>query len=92
MPISASVAVWVLYELAARPELLPDLRAEILECLQTNCDAVTYDNLQDAVKLDSFIREVMRTKGDTLSTCRMTTTNVGLGNHIIPKGEFTYWF
>ena len=84
----------MLYELAARPEYLSELREEMNEI--ANLDAasenseISYDALQKATRLDSFIREVMRTKGDTLSTCRMTTDDVPLAGYTIPKGALTH--
>ena len=86
----ASAVVWVLFEIARNPDRIHALREEFQNC-------VTYDNfskqymidygtLQSATLLDSFIREVLRTKGDTLSTIRMTTRDVTIGNLIIPKG------
>lgn len=87
------MVVWILYELALRPEYLPALREELFESLGVDCSTdgtgATYDSLQNAVRLDSFVREVMRTKGDTLSTCRLTTTDVEVGGYTIPKGMTT---
>jgi cytochrome P450 len=87
---SASVVVWVVFEIAKRPEYLKALRDE----LHNNVDPVTNDldpsnigeAIQKATLLDSFIREVMRTKGDTLATCRLTTADVHLAGYTIPKG------
>jgi cytochrome P450 len=76
-----------------RPEYLAQLRDEV----HNNVDPVTNDldpsnvgeAVQKAIWLDSFIREVMRTKGDTLSTCRLTTEDIPLGGYTIPKGQAT---
>jgi cytochrome P450 len=43
--------------------------------------------IQKATWLDSFIREVMRTKGDTLNVCRLTAADTNLGGYTIPKGQ-----
>jgi cytochrome P450 len=82
----------VLFELAKRPEHLPALKEELDNLFE--CDrssgvpvSITYEDLRSARYLDSFIREVMRTKGDTLSTVRITTTDVPLGGYVIPKGR-----
>ncbi|KAF7347269.1 hypothetical protein MVEN_01482000 [Mycena venus] len=84
---TASVVVWVFFEVAMRPEYLKALREE----LHHNVDPVTNDldpsNIGEAIQkaafLDSFIREVMRTKGDTLTTCRMTAADIELGGHLV---------
>jgi cytochrome P450 len=91
---TASVVVWVVFEIAMRPEYLKALREEVLH----NIDPVTNDldpsNIREAIQkaawLDSFIREVMRTKGDTLATCRMTTADIELGGYTIPKGHLVF--
>ncbi|KAJ7511834.1 cytochrome P450 [Mycena galericulata] len=91
---TASVVVWVVFELALRPEYLKHLREEI----NSSVDPVTNDldpsnigdAIQNAIWLDSFIREVMRTKGDTLSTCRFTTSDIPLGGYTIPKGHLVF--
>ncbi len=49
---------------------------------------LTSASLKNAERLDSFIREVLRTKGDTLSTIRLTMRDVTLGGYTIPKGMF----
>ncbi|KAJ7447261.1 cytochrome P450 [Mycena latifolia] len=91
---TASVVVWVVFELATRPEYLKQLREEV----HNNVDPVTNNldpsNIGEAVQkatwLDSFIREVLRTKGDTLSTCRLTTADVPLAGYTIPKGHLVF--
>ncbi|OCB89296.1 hypothetical protein A7U60_g3495 [Sanghuangporus baumii] len=87
---TASVAVWVLYELAMRPEYQSALHEELFDICGVACSVdnanVSYESLQKAARLDSFIREVLRTKGDTLSTCRLTTASVPIGGYVIPKG------
>lgn len=47
---------------------------------------LTAASLREAHLLDSFIREVMRLKGDTISTMRYTTCDAPLGEYVIPKG------
>ncbi|KAH9885397.1 cytochrome P450 [Cubamyces lactineus] len=85
------VSQWVLYQLAVRPEYLGPLREELSRVLEEDEDGslrLTATSLREARLLDSFIREVMRLKGDTISTMRYTTCDVPLGNVIIPKGHF----
>ncbi|RPD64783.1 cytochrome P450 [Lentinus tigrinus ALCF2SS1-6] len=84
------VSQWVLCQLAMRPEYLAPLREELVQVLEEDEDGklrLTAQSLREARLMDSFIREVMRLKGDTISTMRYTTCDVPLGNVIIPKGH-----
>ncbi|KAJ6520500.1 cytochrome P450 [Mycena sanguinolenta] len=91
---TASVVVWVVFEIAKRPEYLKALREEV----HNNIDPVTNEldstNIEKAIRnatwLDSFIREVMRTKGDTLAVCRMTSVDTHIGGYTIPKGHLVF--
>ncbi len=78
--------VWVLCELALRPENQEELYDEIKQTMKGGPEQLTHENLKQAGCTDSFIREVMRTKGDTFSTVRMAMTDVKLGDYTIPKG------
>lgn len=79
--------VWVLCELALRPEAQQDVLDEVQHFLRKGQDNLTHEDLKTAVRTDSFIREVMRTKGDTFSTVRMAVKDVQLGQYNIPKGR-----
>ncbi|KAI0701240.1 cytochrome P450 [Cerioporus squamosus] len=84
------VSQWVLCQLAMRPEYLAPLREELVQVLEEDEDGrlrLTAQSLREARLMDSFIREVMRLKGDTISTMRYATCDVPLGNVIIPKGH-----
>ncbi|KAL0062153.1 hypothetical protein AAF712_010995 [Marasmius tenuissimus] len=81
---TAVVMVWIAFELAKRPEDVKLIREE----MDREGMSMRYASLRRFEYLDSFIREVMRTKGDTLSTVRMTTMDVPLGGYIIPSGSF----
>lgn len=86
---SAVVAVWVMFELAARPSYIPAIREELFSVAEPSEDGsvqLSYDSLRRARHLDSFIREVMRLKGDTLSTTRFALEDVPMGGYVIPKG------
>lgn len=80
--------VWVLCELALRPDYQEEIYHEVKHYLSNGAESLTHDNLKHAVRTDSFIREVMRTKGDTFSTVRMTRQDVQLGDYTIPKGLY----
>ena len=86
----ATVSVWIIYEIATHPEYMDALRDEMYSCAtiesKSNTLKISYGALQDATLLDSFIREVLRTKGDTLSVCRKTTEDVLVAGKTIPKG------
>lgn len=86
---STVVSQWVLCQLAMRPEYLVPLRAELADVLEedeTGSLRLTARSLRAARLMDSFIREVMRLKGDTISAMRFTTEDVALGDVVIPKG------
>ncbi|KAH9477465.1 Cytochrome P450 52A6 [Psilocybe cubensis] len=83
------IMIFVILELAKRPEVIPEINKEFLP--ETGIDGtpqITYATLRNAERLDSFIREVMRTKGDTLGTMRMALRDVKLGKYIVPSGAF----
>ncbi|EED79678.1 predicted protein [Postia placenta Mad-698-R] len=85
------VSQWVLFQLATRPEYLNPLREELLKVREEAANGelhLTAASLRAAHLLDSFIREVMRLKGDTISTMRYTTADVPLGGYVIPNGSF----
>ncbi|KIM63018.1 hypothetical protein SCLCIDRAFT_118388 [Scleroderma citrinum Foug A] len=87
---TAAVAVWVMYELAVRREYIPAIREELL-IISDSIDSsgvhrLSYEALRRATVLDSFIREVLRLKGDTIGVMRGTTNDVKLGGYTIPKG------
>lgn len=88
--LRSSVATWIICEISARPDEQMALRAELDDLApfeaSTGRRQITHSALQNAARLDSFIREVLRTKGDTLSTIRLTTRDVDIGNATIPQG------
>lgn len=89
LSLSAVVMIWAILELAKRPELLESLREEIITETDVNgAQHLTYASIRNAERLDSFIREVMRTKGDTLSAVRHTTRDVQIAGYDIPSGQF----
>ncbi|KAJ3860347.1 cytochrome P450 [Lentinula novae-zelandiae] len=89
---TSTVVIWVVYQLAIRRESIPVLREELSRVLEidvlTNKPSLTFSSLRNAQYLDSFIREVMRTKGDTLTVFRMTTRDIKIDQYIIPRNSF----
>lgn len=87
----SSVIIWVIFELALRPNFVQILREELSEILETDMETgkptLTNASLCSAERLDSFIREVLRTKGDTLAVFRLTTKDAPLGPYVIPKSN-----
>lgn len=47
----------------------------------------TAESLKRLVKLDSFIREVLRTKGDTFTALRYTSHDVQIGEFVVRKNS-----
>ncbi|KAL4876515.1 hypothetical protein BJY04DRAFT_199816 [Aspergillus karnatakaensis] len=87
--------VWTLYELASRPEDQRLVREEMENILfvshfesTDNDSKMSIDKLlwKKTPRLDSFIREVLRMKGEVLGSMRMTRTEIALGKYTIPKG------
>lgn len=89
----SAVIVWVVYEMAIRREYIPTIRKELSNILETDPNTgkptLTFASLRNAEFLDSFVREVMRMKGDTIAIFRLTTKDVPLGGYVIPKGTST---
>lgn len=82
------MVVWVIFELAKRPEFIKEFRTDtVYEADAGGILRLTYASLRNAERLDSFIREVMQTKGDTLSTVRQTVIDAPIGGYIVPKGS-----
>ncbi|KAG5335000.1 hypothetical protein C0989_002595 [Termitomyces sp. Mn162] len=75
--------------MAVQKEALPALREELSTIREFDPDSgkptLTYASLRKAELLDSFVREVFRTKGDTLVVARLTTKDVPLGGYVVPK-------
>ncbi|EED82853.1 predicted protein [Postia placenta Mad-698-R] len=93
---SASVVVWVVFKLATSPEYLDSIRQEMKEYVNPETGNISlsciYRVLKGANHLNAFIREVMRTKGDTLMPYRSTTHNMLLANYAIPHGQLVTAF
>lgn len=84
--------VWVTYHLALRPDCQKSLRDELNSLTSPENSGykgsnVGYLELRKAVKADSFIREVLRMKGDSVNVVRSSIRDVELGGYMIPKGS-----
>ncbi|KAL4862481.1 cytochrome P450 [Aspergillus spectabilis] len=87
--------VWTLYELGSRPESQKLVRDEwesiisMAEREPKNSPTETYKLLwKKTVYLDSFIREVLRMKGEVLGSMRLTAKETQLGRYRISKGQY----
>ncbi|CEH14552.1 Cytochrome P450 CYP4/CYP19/CYP26 subfamilies [Ceraceosorus bombacis] len=86
---SAVMAVWCVMTLAKRRDYQDELREEIAEIIEIDAEGnkcITLEGLRQAQKLDSFIREVLRTNGALFAPVRCTTAPVRIGPYVIPKG------
>ncbi|PHH88708.1 hypothetical protein CDD83_7181 [Cordyceps sp. RAO-2017] len=88
---TAVITVWVTYWLALRPHCQQSLLDEV-SALRGRRDAAPLDHeaLQRAERTDSFLREVLRMKGDSVNAVRAAVANVELGGYVIPKGSLVF--
>lgn len=80
---------WTTFYLALRPDSQNDIRDEITSILDKNSKEgtpVNYWDLKNAVVVDSFIREVLRMKNDSVNLVRSSVKDTEMGGYIIPKG------
>lgn len=78
-------AFWVLIILAQKQdEYLSPIREEWNEIAPSD-EPLAAKKLNKLTLLDSFIREVMRTKSDTFAPIRQTTRPVRVGPYVLPK-------
>ncbi|EHY54817.1 hypothetical protein ABEF92_005245 [Exophiala dermatitidis] len=76
---------WVLIKLAEKQdEYLPAIQEQWNAVAPAN-ESLTVKKLNELTLLDSFIREVLRTKGDTWGPVRQTTRPVRVGPYVLPK-------
>ncbi|KAI0531680.1 cytochrome P450 [Xylaria digitata] len=81
---------WMLVKLAEKQgEYLPAIRRE-WESINPSGENLDVKKLSQLTLLDSFIRGVFRTKGDTWGTLRQTTRPVRVGPYVLPKGAMCF--
>jgi Cytochrome P450 len=90
--IRATIMIWVTFYLGIRPDCQDSLREEISTILGAReinfaGPMVEMQTINDAVKTDSFIREVLRMKGDIVNLLRAPVRDIEFGGYIIPKGS-----
>ena len=76
---------WILIKLTQKQdEYLPAIRQE-WESVNPLGESLTVKKLTELTLLDSFMREVLRTKGDSWGPVRQTTKPVRVGPYVLPK-------
>lgn len=76
---------WILVKLAQKQdEYLPAIREE-WDSIVSPHEVLSVKKLSQLTLLDSFIREVLRTKGDSWGPVRQTTRPVHVGPYVLPK-------
>ncbi|KAJ5665021.1 uncharacterized protein N7477_007469 [Penicillium maclennaniae] len=93
--VSATIMIWVTFHLGMRPGCQDDLRDEVSSILKSwdknhTDPVVDIQAMLDAVRTDSFIREVLRMKGDIVNLVRAPVRDIELGGYIIPKGSLVF--
>lgn len=87
----ATIIIWVTYYLALRPESQKAIRKESRSITRLGARGeqmpLNQRKMQEMTATDSFIREVLRMKGDSVNLVRATTRDVELGGYLIPKGN-----
>lgn len=82
--------IWVTFYLALRPDCQDSIREEITSMIGDSGKAgaaLNYWDLKNAAVVDSFIREVLRMKNDSVNLVRSTIRDVEMGGYIVPKGS-----
>lgn len=78
--------IWVTFFLAQHPDSQESIRKEASSIVKAG-GAFKLEGLHSAVLTDSFIREALRTKGDSVNAVRQCVQDVELDGFIIPKGR-----
>ncbi|KAJ5634334.1 hypothetical protein N7528_002176 [Penicillium herquei] len=88
---TATIIIWVTYYLALRPESQEAIRKESQSITRLGAKGEQIPpnqrKMQEMTATDSFVREVLRMKGDSVNLVRATTRDVELGGYLIPKGS-----
>ncbi|KAF2967787.1 hypothetical protein GQX73_g5759 [Xylaria multiplex] len=83
-------SLWMLVKLVEKQdEYLPAIRRE-WESINPPGEDLDVKKLSQLTLLDSFIREVFRTKGDTWGPPRQTIRPVRVGPYVLPKGAICF--
>ncbi|KAK4140140.1 cytochrome P450, partial [Dichotomopilus funicola] len=83
--------IWVTFFLAQYPDCQEAIRKEC-SSIAGGGGAFKQEGLQSAVLTDSFIREAMRLKGDSVNAVRQCVKTVELDGITVPKGSLVFPF
>lgn len=84
---------YVVFELARHPECQESILADLPSTPDSTSTSpmaslpLTSESLRDAIHADSFIREVLRMKGEAITTVRSPRHDIELAGYLIPKGR-----
>jgi sterol 14-demethylase len=87
---SATTSAWTILELAARPDLVKELRQEQIEKLGSLKTDLTFENIKDMPLLDAVIRETLRLHPPIYQMMRRVVANKVVcekNGFEIPKGN-----
>ncbi|KAH8553172.1 lanosterol 14-alpha demethylase [Umbelopsis sp. PMI_123] len=87
---SATTSTWTILELAARPDIVKELREEIIAKLGSLKADLTYDNLKELTLLESCIRETLRLHPPIFQMMRKVIAEQVVyekTGHVIPKNH-----
>lgn len=77
------IMAYVVLELARHPECQESILADLSH---SSTSPVSSESLRNAIHAESFIREVLRLKGETVIAVRSPRTDVELAGYCIPRG------
>ncbi|PLB53031.1 cytochrome P450 [Aspergillus steynii IBT 23096] len=87
------IMTYVVFELARHPEcqelILTDLSRSTTPSPDSTSTSLllTSESLRDATHAESFTREVLRMKGEAITTARSPRSDMELGGYFIPRGR-----
>ncbi|KAF3220425.1 hypothetical protein TWF106_006751 [Orbilia oligospora] len=90
---TSTIMVWATFFLAVHLESQVEIREELIKITEQHyCSHLRgpVPDVKKALRTDSFIREVLRMKGDTVNVVRASVRDVDLGGYLIPKGSLVF--
>ncbi|KAA8646104.1 uncharacterized protein ATNIH1004_007530 [Aspergillus tanneri] len=88
------IMTYVVFELARHPECQESILSDLSRSLNWSPSgpplALTAETLRHVVCAESFIREVLRMKGETITTVRSPRKDLQLAGYFIPRGALVH--